>query len=114
MPQGKNATKKAANKKSSQGLTAEEKAAMKELLRERKAASSKEEDEAAVLAKIAEMQEPDRSMARRLHAIIKANAPALTAKTWYGMPAYAAGRQGHLLLPGRREVQSEVRHARLQ
>jgi uncharacterized protein YdhG (YjbR/CyaY superfamily) len=73
----------------SKGLTAEEKAAMKETLRERKAAASKEEAEKAVLEKIAEMKEPDRSMAKRIHEIIKESAPSLSSKTWYGMPAYA-------------------------
>ena len=70
-------------------LSAEEIAAMKETLKERKMAASKEEAEKAALAAIAEMQEPDRSMAKRIHAIIKANAPTLSPTTWYGMPAYA-------------------------
>ena len=80
---------KAATSKKSKGLTDEEIAAMKETLKERKAYKNKEEAEQAVLAKIAEMPEPDRSMAKRIHAIIKDSAPALFAKTWYGMPAYA-------------------------
>jgi uncharacterized protein YdhG (YjbR/CyaY superfamily) len=75
------------------GFTAEERAAMKERARELKAEARAEKDKAAgerdVLAKIAEMPEPDRAMAERLHAIIKANGPALAPKTWYGMPAYA-------------------------
>ncbi len=71
------------------GFTAEEKAAMKERARELKAAASKADEESALLAKIAEMPEPDRAMAKRLHAIIQASAPALSPKTWYGMPAYA-------------------------
>ena len=75
--------------KSSSALTAEERAAMKELVQERKAAARGEDGESAVLAKIAEMPEPDRAMAERLHAIIKASAPSLSPKTWYGMPAYA-------------------------
>src|SRR5690349_20244442 len=75
--------------KANQGLSAEEIAAMKETLKERKAAANKEEAEKAVLEKIAEMQEPDRSIAKRIHEIIKANAPSLSPKTWYGMPAYA-------------------------
>jgi uncharacterized protein YdhG (YjbR/CyaY superfamily) len=75
--------------KKSTGLTAEEKAAMKETLKERKMAASKEEAEKALLDKIAEMPEPDRAMATRLHAIITSSAPALSPKTWYGMPAYA-------------------------
>ncbi len=75
--------------KKSEGLTAEEKAAMKETLKERKAAASKEEAEQAVLAKIAEMKGSDHAMAKRIHEIIKASAPSLSPKTWYGMPAYA-------------------------
>jgi uncharacterized protein YdhG (YjbR/CyaY superfamily) len=75
--------------KTSQGFTEEERAAMKERAQELKAAAKKEDGESAVLAKIAEMSEPDRAMAERLHAIIKASAPALAPKTWYGMPAYA-------------------------
>ena len=71
-------------------LSDEERAAMKETLKERKRALSGEADgETDVLAKIAEMAEPDRSMARRLHAVIKASAPTLSPRTWYGMPAYA-------------------------
>jgi uncharacterized protein YdhG (YjbR/CyaY superfamily) len=76
-----------------EGFTDEERAAMKERAQELKAAAradkDKAEGESAVLAKIAEMKEPDRAMAERLHAIIKASAPALSPKTWYGMPAYA-------------------------
>jgi uncharacterized protein YdhG (YjbR/CyaY superfamily) len=73
----------------SKGFTAEERAAMKERARELKAEAEKADGESAVLAKIAEMPEPDRVMAERIHAIIKASAPNLTPKTWYGMPAYA-------------------------
>ena len=76
-----------------EGFTAEERALMKERARELKAEARADRDRAAgerdVLAKIAEMPEPDRVMAERLHAIIKASAPALSPKTWYGMPAYA-------------------------
>jgi uncharacterized protein YdhG (YjbR/CyaY superfamily) len=71
------------------GLTAEERAALKETVQERKAAARGENDEKALLAKIAEMPASDRAMAKRLHAIVKASAPALSPKTWYGMPAYA-------------------------
>jgi len=85
----KSAKSTTASKKKSAGFTADEKAAMKERARELKAEAAKADGESALLAKIAEMKEPDRSMARRLHAIIKANAPALSPKTWYGMPAYA-------------------------
>jgi len=68
-------------------FTAEERAAMKERVQELKA--DKADGESAVLAKIARMGEPDRSLANRVHAIVKAAAPELAAKTWYGMPAYA-------------------------
>jgi len=75
------------------GFTDEERAAMKERAKELKAEArankNKAEGESDVLAKIAAMPEPDRAMAKRLHAIIKASAPALSPKTWYGMPAYA-------------------------
>ncbi len=83
MHQGKSATKKA------KGFTDEERAAMKERTKELKAAAKKADGESDVLAKIAEMPEPERAMATRLHAIIRASAPALSPKTWYGMPAYA-------------------------
>jgi uncharacterized protein YdhG (YjbR/CyaY superfamily) len=62
---------------------------MKETVKERKAAAQGADGESALLAKIAEMPEPDRSMAKRIHAIVRANAPTLAPKTWYGMPAYA-------------------------
>ena len=81
--------------KKSEGFTDEERAAMKERIQELKAEArrgpraDKVDGERAVLAKIAEMQGPDRAMAKWLHAIIKASAPALSPKTWYGMPAYA-------------------------
>jgi uncharacterized protein YdhG (YjbR/CyaY superfamily) len=78
-----------ATRKKSKGFTAEERAAMKERAQELKAEARKADGERDLLAKIAEMPEPDRSMAKRLHAIIKASAPALSPKTWYGMPAYA-------------------------
>jgi uncharacterized protein YdhG (YjbR/CyaY superfamily) len=75
--------------KSSKGFTAEERAAMRERARELKAEKSKAEAEGDVLAKIAEMPKSDRDMAERLHALIKATAPDLSPRTWYGMPAYA-------------------------
>jgi uncharacterized protein YdhG (YjbR/CyaY superfamily) len=75
-----------ATAKSSEGFTAEERAAMKERARESKGAG---EGESAVLAKIAEMAEPDRSLAERIHALVEAVAPDLSPRTWYGMPAYA-------------------------
>jgi uncharacterized protein YdhG (YjbR/CyaY superfamily) len=91
MNPGKTTTEKAMLKssKTSQGFTAEEKAAMKERARELKAEKNKADGESELLAKIAEMQEPDRSMAKRLHEIVTASAPDLLPKTWYGMPAYA-------------------------
>ena len=70
-------------------FTDEERAAMRERARELKAAERRADGESDVLAKIAEMPEPDRSMAERIHAIVKASAPTLSPKTWYGMPAYA-------------------------
>ncbi len=83
--------KKATQK--SEGFTDEERAAMKERARELKAEArankKKAEGESDLLAKIAEMPEPDRATAERLHEIVKASAPALSPKTWYGMPAYA-------------------------
>jgi uncharacterized protein YdhG (YjbR/CyaY superfamily) len=82
----------APNKKST-GFTAEERAAMKERAKELKAEARAKKDKAAgeqdVLAKIDEMSEPDRTMAERVHAIVKASAPDLSPRTWYGMPAYA-------------------------
>ncbi len=85
----KKETQKSTKGKKSAGLSAEEIAAMKETLKERKMAANKEEAEKTALAAIAAMVEPDRSMAKRIHAIIKESAPNLLAKTWYGMPAYA-------------------------
>src|SRR5262249_38015057 len=81
--------------KTVEGFSDEERAAMKERSQELKAAArrgpraDKADGESAVLAKIAEMPEPDRTMAERLHAVIKASAPALSPRLWYGMPAYA-------------------------
>jgi uncharacterized protein YdhG (YjbR/CyaY superfamily) len=75
--------------KTTSGFTKEERAAMKERARELKAEARREDGERALLAKIAEMQGSDRALAERFHAIVKANAPSLSPKTWYGMPAYA-------------------------
>src|SRR3954464_15350665 len=87
MSEDKSTTKK------SKGFTEEERAAMKnraqELKAEARADKDKAEGESAVLAAIAAMQEPDRTLGERLHAIITASAPTLSPKTWYGMPAYA-------------------------
>jgi uncharacterized protein YdhG (YjbR/CyaY superfamily) len=93
----KSAKSTTANNKKSKGFTDEERAAMKERAQELKAEArrgprakkDKADGEGDVLAKIAAMQEPDRTMATRLHVIIKASAPALSPKTWYGMPGYA-------------------------
>ncbi len=89
----KSAKSTTATNKESKGFTDEERAAMRaraqELKAEARADKDKAEGESAVLAAIAAMQEPDRAMAKRLHEIIKASAPALSPKTWYGMPAYA-------------------------
>ena len=90
-PESSKSTK--ATGKKSNGFTDEEKAAMRERAKELKAEERAKKDkvvgESDVLEKIAEMQEPDRTMAKRLHDIIKSIAPALSPKTWYGMPAYA-------------------------
>ena len=91
----KSAKSTPASDKTSKRFTDEERLAMKERAREVKAEArrgpraDKADGEGDVLAKIAEMQEPDRALAERLHAIIKAGAPALSPRTWYGMPAYA-------------------------
>jgi hypothetical protein len=89
----KSAKSTTAINKKVKGFTDEERAAMKERAQELKAAAradkDKAEGESAVLAKIAEMPEPERAMGKRLHAIIKASAPALSPRLWYGMPAYA-------------------------
>jgi len=89
----KKATKKSA--KASKGFTDEERAAMRERVQEQKAGADKADGERDVLAKIAAMSAPDRAMAERLHAIITTSAPALSPKTWYGMPAYA--KDGHIV-----------------
>jgi hypothetical protein len=85
----KSAKSTTATKKRYDGFTDEEKDAMKNRVQEMKAGARKADGESAVLAKIAEMPESDRAMAKRLHAVIKASAPALEPKLWYGMPAYA-------------------------
>jgi uncharacterized protein YdhG (YjbR/CyaY superfamily) len=98
---GKPAKGRAAAEKTYDGFTDDERGAMKERARELKAAGRRgtraapEDDDSAVLAKIAEMSEPNRAMAERIHAIVKASAPALSPKLWYGMPAYA--KQGKIV-----------------
>jgi uncharacterized protein YdhG (YjbR/CyaY superfamily) len=85
----KSATRTSTSDNASHGLSAEEKAAARERVRELKAEAAKADGETELLAAIAKMQEPDRAMAKKVHALIKAAAPALAPKTWYGMPAYA-------------------------
>jgi uncharacterized protein YdhG (YjbR/CyaY superfamily) len=89
MAAAKSTPAKKATSKASKVFTDEEKSAMKERAKELKAAASKTEAEADLRAKIAEMAEPDRVIAERIHAIVMAAAPDLAPKTWYGMPAYA-------------------------
>jgi uncharacterized protein YdhG (YjbR/CyaY superfamily) len=101
------------------GFTADERAAMKERARELKAtsrrnAAPKGDDEADLLAKIAEMTDPDRTMAERLHAVIRTNAPGLAPKLWYGMPAYARDGKVVCFFQPAQKVQDQVRHAGLQ
>ncbi len=88
MSPAKNTQRRAKSTKS-EGFTNEERAAMRERAKEARANKNKADAESDVLAKIAEMQPSDRAMAERLHAIIKATAPDLSPRTWYGMPAYA-------------------------
>jgi uncharacterized protein YdhG (YjbR/CyaY superfamily) len=103
----------------SKGFTAEERAAMRERARELKAEARRgprakkdgADGEREVLAKIAEMAEPDRSMAERLHAIIKAAAPALSPRLWYGMPAYA--REGNVVCFFQDAAKFKARYATL-
>jgi len=93
--------------KASEGFTAEERAAMRDRVREMKAGSSDGEGE--VLAKIAEMQDSDRVMAERIHAIVKDTAPELTPRTWYGMPAYS--KDGKVLCYFRGAQKFKTRYA---
>jgi hypothetical protein len=101
-----NSTKRTA---ASDVLTADEKAAMRELVKERKAAKGKVDGEADVLAKIAEMPAADRTIAERLHALIKAAAPDLASRTWYGMPAYT--RSGKVVCFFKAASKFETRYA---
>lgn len=94
MSPAKSATKKTATK-ASQVWSAEEKAAMRQHAKEMKASAEKADAEQDVLDRIASMKEPDRAKAKRIHAIVKANAPELAPKLWYGMPAYA--RDGKII-----------------
>ena len=85
----KSAKSTTASKKRYEGFTDEERAAMKDRVQEMKASAQKADGESEVLAKIAELPASDRALGKRLHAIIKASAPALSPRLWYGMPAYA-------------------------
>ena len=103
-------TKKSAKRTSAEasaGFTAEERAAMRDRVREMKAGAG--DGEGDVLAKIAEMPEPDRVMAERIHAIVKATAPELTPRTWYGMPAYS--KDGKVLCYFRSAQKFKTRYA---
>jgi uncharacterized protein YdhG (YjbR/CyaY superfamily) len=102
--------------KESEGFTEEERSAMKERARELKAArrggrAGKADEEGEVLAKIAEMAAPDRALAERLHAIVKASAPVLSPKLWYGMPAYA--RDGKVVCFFQSATKFKTRYATL-
>jgi hypothetical protein len=88
-PAQKGTQSNTATSKTSKGFMDEERAAMKERIQELKADKEKVDGESAVLAKIAGMSEPDRTMGRRLHGIIKASTPSLAPRLWYGMPAYS-------------------------
>jgi len=108
------ATQKPAKKaagKPLKGFTDEERAAMKERVKELKATGLREDGERDVLAKIAEMPESDRIMGERIHAIMKANAPELVPRTWYGMPAYS--KDGNVLCFFRSAEKFKTRYATL-
>jgi uncharacterized protein YdhG (YjbR/CyaY superfamily) len=106
----------AAASKKSKGFTDEEKAAMKEYIQERQGIHPKSgaDGETLVLEKIAKMSEPDRSMAKRVHAVIRAAAPSLSPRTWYGMPAYALpGKDGKIVCFFQDAAKFKVRYATL-
>jgi uncharacterized protein YdhG (YjbR/CyaY superfamily) len=108
----KKATKKATQKPTrGTGLTAEEKAAMRETIADQKKAARGVEGETMLLEKIAAMKEPDRGIAKRVHAIVKANAPGLMPTTWYGMPAYS--RDGKAVLFFQDAAKFKARYATL-
>jgi uncharacterized protein YdhG (YjbR/CyaY superfamily) len=94
------------------GLTAEEKAALRETIADQKAAARDVEGETALLAKIAAMSEPDRGMAKRIHKIVKENAPSLSPTTWYGMPAYN-NKDGKAVLYFQDKAKFKARYATL-
>lgn len=97
--------------KASKGFTEEERAAMKAHIKEQKASADKAEGERAALESIAAMSAPDRALAERLHALIKASAPDLAPKTWYGMPAYA--KDGHIICHFQPAEKFKTRYATL-
>lgn len=97
--------------KNSSVFTVEERAAAREAVRERRAGAEKVEGESAVLAKIAHMPAPDRALAERVHAIVKASAPTLTPRTWYGMPAYS--KDGNVVCFFRNASKFKTRYATL-
>ena len=107
----RNAAKAPTKSAKASGFTAEEKAAMKARAQEVKAEAARADGESELLAKIAEMPEPDRGLAKRLHTIIKANAPELAPKTWYGMPAYA--RDGKVVCYFKPADKFKMRYAQL-
>jgi uncharacterized protein YdhG (YjbR/CyaY superfamily) len=108
----KPAKRNTAADKRSKGFTAEERAAMRERARELKAAANKEESERDVLAKIAEMPDADKVLAERIHALVKATAPSLSPKTWYGMPAYA-NEEGNIVCFFKSAAKFKSRYATL-
>jgi uncharacterized protein YdhG (YjbR/CyaY superfamily) len=107
---------KSSHASKSKGFTDEEKAAMKEYLQERQGVHPKAgaDGETLVLEKIAKMSEPDRSMAKRVHAVIRAAAPSLSPRLWYGMPAYALpGKDGKVVCFFQDAAKFKVRYATL-
>ena len=106
------AQKKTAKRSPSVRFSAEDRAAMKEYSAELKAAARGADGEKQVLAAIAKMPEPDRSMGKRLHALIKASGPTLSPKTWYGMPAYA-NKDGKVVVFFRGASKFKERYAQL-
>jgi uncharacterized protein YdhG (YjbR/CyaY superfamily) len=107
----KSAKSAGATKKRYEGFTDEEKGAMQDRVQETKTAARAADQEATVLAKIDELPAADRAMARRLHAIVKASAPALSPTTWYGMPAYA--RDGKIICHFQPAQKFKTRYATL-
>jgi uncharacterized protein YdhG (YjbR/CyaY superfamily) len=109
---GTKATKTSSKRTTATGkFTDEERAAMKDRVRELKAAADEADGESEVLAKIAEMKGSDRALAERLHAIVRASAPALTPRLWYGMPAYA--KDGKVLCHFQSAQKFKTRYATL-